>query len=300
MRNRANDDYYTRGIVASSNFEDDEENFSNKGEDDLELEMDDLLKVEGEDKDNDFNFGYNFITSSTKNNENVVSMSLNYLKGKLDWLRDVNNDQPCEIEDEEWHSILGSEDLLSKLLQNPMVNNRFEWQTMLSKVLKGDIVRNEKTKIANQGKGPGFNTQFSDDIWIELKAWMNGRTVEDQNKSLRIFRDSTDSVFQEIMAFKLEDNMSADEAAETIKSLVDKYYRVLNLWPNIKRMHAEKPITKTEAFRNRIDTLNSWLNFKFNFDTNIAYLKKWIVGNKELESTTEVDNTCLLYTSRCV
>lgn len=66
MRNRANDDYYTRGIVASSNFEDDEENFSNKGEDDLELEMDDLLKVEGEDKDNDFNFGYNFITSSTK------------------------------------------------------------------------------------------------------------------------------------------------------------------------------------------------------------------------------------------
>nr|CAI6712551.1 CMF_HP1_G0048500.mRNA.1.CDS.1 [Saccharomyces cerevisiae] len=56
-------------------------------------------------------------------------------------------------------------------------------------------------------------------------------------------------------------------------------------------MHAEKPITKTEAFRNRIDTLNSWLNFKFNFDTNIAYLKKWIVGNKELESTTEVDNT---------
>lgn len=93
------------------------------------------------------------------------------------------------------------------------------------------------------------------------------------------------------MAFKLEDNMSADEAAETIKSLVDKYYRVLNLWPNIKRMHAEKPITKTEAFRNRIDTLNSWLNFKFNFDTNIAYLKKWIVGNKELESTTEVDNT---------
>lgn len=291
MRNRANDDYYTRGIVASSNFEDDEENFSNKGEDDLELEMDDLLKVEGEDKDNDFNFGYNFITSSTKNNENVVSMSLNYLKGKLDWLRDVNNDQPCEIEDEEWHSILGSEDLLSKLLQNPMVNNRFEWQTMLSKVLKGDIVRNEKTKIANQGKGPGFNTQFSDDIWIELKAWMNGRTVEDQNKSLRIFRDSTDSVFQEIMAFKLEDNMSADEAAETIKSLVDKYYRVLNLWPNIKRMHAEKPITKTEAFRNRIDTLNSWLNFKVNFDTNIAYLKKWIVGNKELESTTEVDNT---------
>nr|CAI6712626.1 CMF_HP1_G0048510.mRNA.1.CDS.1 [Saccharomyces cerevisiae] len=64
--------------------------------------------------------------------------------------------------------------LLSKLLQNPMVNNRFEWQTMLSKVLRGDIVRNEKTKIGNQGKGPGFNTQFSDDIWIELKAWMKG------------------------------------------------------------------------------------------------------------------------------
>lgn len=79
-------------------------------------------------------------------------MSLNYLKGKLDWLRDVNNDQPCEIEDEEWHSILGSEDLLSKLLQNPMVNNRFEWQTMLSKVLKGDIVRNEKQRLQIKGK----------------------------------------------------------------------------------------------------------------------------------------------------
>lgn len=289
MRNRANDDYYTRGIVASSNFDDDEENYSNKGEDELELEMNDLLKIEGDDKDNDFNFGYNFITSNTKNNENVVAMSLNYLKGKLDWLRNVNDDKEREIPDDEWNYVLGTEDLLSRLLQNPMVNNRFEWQTMLSKVLKGDIVRNEKTKIANQGKGPGFNTQYSDDIWIELKAWMNGRTVEDQSKSLRIFRNSTDSVFQEIMDFRLDDNMTAEKAGETIKSLVDKYYRVLNLWPNVKRMHNEKPITKTEAFRNRIDTLNSWLNFKFNFDTNIAYLKKWIVGYKDLESTAELN-----------
>ncbi|KOG97181.1 mitogen-activated protein kinase kinase kinase SSK2 [Saccharomyces eubayanus] len=289
MRNRANDDYYTRGIVASSNFDDDEENHSNKGEDELELEMNDLLKIEGDDKDNDFNFGYNFITSNTKNNENVVAMSLNYLKGKLDWLRNGSDDKEREIPDDEWNYMLGTEDLLSRLLQNPMVNNRFEWQTMLSKVLKGDIVRNEKTKIANQGKGPGFNTQYSDDIWIELKAWMNGRTVEDQSKSLSIFRNSTDSVFQEIMDFRLDDNMSAEKAGETIKSLVDKYYRVLNLWPNVKRMHNEKPITKTEAFRNRIDTLNSWLNFKFNFDTNIAYLKKWIVGYKDLESTAELN-----------
>lgn len=186
-------------------------------------------------------------------------------------------------------NLSANEHFISQLLQDPAVVKRFEWQTMLANVLKGDIVKSEKTKIAKEVKGPGFTTQYSDDIWLELKAWMNGRNVDDQKKSLKLLRESADEVFQRVLDFRLPDGLTSDEGEVEIAKLMNKYYRVIKLWSNMKRLYQDKPIAKTEAFRNRIDTLDSWLNFKRNFEEKIHYIRNWVVGTKDPETQVVVD-----------
>lgn len=286
MKNNVSDEYYTRGIAPSSVTEDNDE---------FELELEELDHANGND---DLDFGTNFFTAST-DNDNLVAMSSKFLLHRLEWLRQADPKNP--IVEEVFEELdskttlenefsltslanlsLGTQNLLVDLSQHPLVLERFEWQTMLSNVLKGDIVKSEKTKIAKQAKNIGFNTQYSDDLWLELKAWMNGTSVEGTKKQLEVLRDSADSLFEEILEFRLKDGMSAEEAEKLIRPLVNRYYRVVNYWSTIKEMYHSKPITKTEKFISRIDTMNSWLTFKSNFERCIQCLKQW-VGNDELD-----------------
>lgn len=293
MKNSAPDDYYTRGIAPDSNNDDNDE---------LELEMDDMIDTNSRG-DDDFDFGTNFFTAST-DPENLVAMSSKFLLHRLEWLRQDDPTNPIVQQvfkelDLKSNSLKSSQendfsassiaslsmetqDLLMDLSQHPLIVERFEWQTMLSNVLRGDIVTSEKTKIANQVKGSGIDTNFQDDIWLELKAYMNGKSVEKTIKQLTALRESTDSFFQEILDFRLDDQVSPDEAELLIRPHLNKYYKVVNYWSNMKQMHQDKPITKSEEFITRIEALNSWINFKSNFESHVSSLKCW-VGNDELD-----------------
>lgn len=286
MKNNVPDEYYTRGIAPSSVTEDNDE---------FDLEMEELDPGIGND---DVHFGTNFFTAST-DSDNLVAMSSKFLLHRLEWLRKADPKNPIVEEvfeeldsqttpenDSSVRSLAnlssGTQNLLLDLSQHPLVLERFEWQTMLSNVLKGDIVKSEKSKIAQQAKNTGFNSQYSDDLWLELKAWMNGTSVEKTKKQLQALRDSTDAIFQEVLDFRLEDGVSVDEAEHLIRTLVNKYYRSVTYWSNLKEMYHSKPITKTETFVSRIDAMNSWLTFKSNFKALIESLKQW-VGNDELD-----------------
>lgn len=279
MKNSVPDDYYTRGISPSSKNDDNEEF-------DLELE-----ELDNKDSD-DFDFGTNFFTAST-DNDNLVAMSSKFLLHRLEWLKQADPTNPVveevfqELDSkttlESGFSMtslaklsLGTQNLLTDLSQHPLVLERFEWQTMLSNVLKGDIVKSEKTKIAKQAKSDGLSSQFSEDLWLELKAWMKGRSVERTKKQILALRDSTDSLFQEILEFRLADGHTADEAEEIIRPLIDRYYKVIHYWTNLKDLHSSKPITNTEEFVSRIEAMNSWLNVKSDFGARIKSLKQWV------------------------
>lgn len=286
MKNNVPDDYYTRGIAASSKKDDNDEFY---------LEMEELDNNKDMD---DFDFGTNFFTAST-DNDNLVSMGSKFLLHRLEWLKQADPTNPVvekvfqELDSrttlESGFSIislatlsLGTQNLLAELSQHPLVLERFEWQTMLSNVLKGDIVKSEKTKIAKQAKSNGLSTQFSDDLWLELKSWMNGSPVERTKKQLDALRESTDSLFQEILEFRLADGYSADEAEGIIRPLINRYYKVIHYWSNTKEMHRSKPITNTEEFVSRIEAMNSWLNVKSDFGARIESLKQW-VGDDALD-----------------
>lgn len=300
MKNRLQDDeYYTRGIAPSSSIMD--------SDDDIDSENDDMfgLKSSTSNKINDKDsFGYNFFTTSIFPNrflsssyENLLSVNPNFLLNKMEWLslEDPKKKQLIErlqlarLKNNTLQDTLELEAVVEKLFSDQNIMERIEWQTMLFNVLKGDIVRSEKTKIANK-RTNGVENDRSDDLWLELRAWMNGRSIEDQKKSLRELRDSVDLIIEEIINFKVADGASFEETEEIVSTLINKYYKVMNLWPTVRKMQIDKPKTKTNEFNKKVDIMLSWLNVKQNLNGLSKKLAMWIgVEHLNLDGDQEME-----------
>ncbi|EHN03421.1 Ssk22p [Saccharomyces cerevisiae x Saccharomyces kudriavzevii VIN7] len=228
LKKTALDDYYTRGIMPISRYDED-------GDDDGFVRLPNGVEIEEE-----LDSGFDFLTGTSY----CRKMRLDY----------------------------------DELAQDYSVVERFKWQSMLAKVLKGDIVKSEKTRIANQVKKPGLNTELSDEIWLELKAWLNGKTVQEMARSLGYLRNNSDSLFKEIMEFRIpqDKNLSLDALTAILQDLLDRYNTVVSYWPNLRKMHRDKPIVKSAGFTARVDVINSWLNFKTNLALKRQELDSWI------------------------
>lgn len=308
------DDYYTRRIVPTAPLDDDDD-------EDLEgsLEDDDIVpnlkrdnvdvKMGSPQGDNDysnnnintfFEFGINADTTNNNASGNIYSINSNFLRRQLEWLRETQSDSLSNAtNDEEDHTNPTSvqtidtffNDMdndgvmdLNLLSEVPTISDRLIWQTILSNVLHGDIVKNEKTRIAKQVKSPTFTKQYSEDIWLDLKCWMTGKSKENIIKLFDALRKSSDSVFDEILNFTIPEDI-LDEPKKIEKYLIDlmdKYYKTINFWPNMKSLYKDKPIVRSPIFVKRIDTINGWLNIRSNFEAKIDVLKKWI-GNENMD-----------------
>lgn len=289
MRNNRLDDYYTKGITPSIN-EDDDEIGSEITED---IDIDEI------------EFGTNFFTTTEKgdalsfNDDDLVSISMKYLIEKMDWLKQSDPNNPdikrpldflrrnsigsiSDVENSQNVKLSESESMLTKLSQNPLVQERLEWQTMLFNVLKGDIVRSEKTKLAKQQKLEEISSHYTDQLWIELKAWLSGRSVDDQKKSLTYLRNTSDSLFNEIMHFKLEENIDIDKANNIVNDILIRYYKSLSYWKNIQHMQKEKHVTRSPLFNAKIAAMNTFITLNNAFSLEINALKQW-TGNEDLD-----------------
>ncbi|KAL6946347.1 hypothetical protein ACO0RG_000493 [Hanseniaspora osmophila] len=150
------------------------------------------------------------------------------------------------------------------------MQERLEWQLMLTRVLKGDIVQNEKSKLSElKEQIGGHETDFKNNIWIELKAWMNGHTVPDQIKTLDMLKNSVaDDVFQKILNFQFNTEVPCKEGFQQTFQLLDEYYKVVAHWKTLKDMHEEKPVTATKEFQDVVNALTCWRNLSNAF-TNL-------------------------------
>lgn len=294
MKNNKADDYYTRGIAPSMNDDDDDDD----DDDAAEIEADDL-----ENDDSENAFGTNFFTTTEKGgalpfDDDLVTMSSKYLINRLDWLKQTDLDksnieasiaflQKTDAGNSVQTVSSGSstddvQTALDRLSQNSLALERLEWQTMLSNVLRGDIVKSEKTKLAKQRRQSGYSSQYGDELWLELKSWMNGRSVEEQKKSLQYLRDSTDCLFEEILSLKFTGDTNIAEAQGILGPLISRYYKVTSYWKNMQHMYEEKPITTTDEFKQRIAAMNAWLTMTNAFESEIEALKTW-TANDDLD-----------------
>ncbi|KAL6934880.1 uncharacterized protein HGUI_03029 [Hanseniaspora guilliermondii] len=174
-------------------------------------------------------------------------------------------------------------------------NDRLTWQMMLTRVLTGDIVTKEKSKledlkenaliigtdgIDNGGSKNDENTnseksrrlevytKFKGDLWLELKAWMNGQVLQEHEKTLDILRNSVaDYVFEALMDDEITDVKEFKDNDEKLKTIMEKmtykienYEKVTSYWANLKDMHQDKPLTKSKEFIERVQLFHSLIN----------------------------------------
>ena len=219
-----------------------------------------------------------------------------FVKGLLD---ELNTKLNTEKQFPKAHEKLS--DTIHSLFQQSEVSERFEWLTMLTNVLKGDIVRSEKTKLAKEKNNINTNYQYADNIWLELRAWMNGRSKEEQERSLKVLRDNSDAFFGEVMKFQIAEGVSRIDSEVIVDDLLHKYYKTVNFWPNIRKLNIEKPITNTIAFNRRIDALISWQNALWNYKSKKMLLEEWI-GIRDLSKlfTDELQTKRRIFTEQLI
>lgn len=227
--------------------------------------------------------------------EQIVKISSQFLQQRLKWFgykpKEFKRDELTEYGD---LLAVGEPRVpTNQLLQNSQVIKRLEWQTVLQSVLNGDILKSEKTKIVEKVRTPAFTTQYSDQLWLELKAWIYGQTVEEHKVILKILRDSADDIIKNVLAFRLDDDCPYDARFGKIKEILNSYFKILNFWSNLKSLQRDKPVCGTPEFQNRIQAMIGIITFEENFTIKIDYLKNWVVKIKQTDENLGLLDLCV-------
>jgi mitogen-activated protein kinase kinase kinase len=174
---------------------------------------------------------------------------------------------------------------------NPKILERLEWQTMLSLVLTGDVVKSEKRRIITQADF-SFQSTYKDNLWLGIRAYLFRRTEEQQRRVIEYARSTADATLNEIIGFKVTDQSNA---LEQVVRILEKYDSVKELWRDQKDMANDKPIVESELFVEHVDALVSWKNITRTLNRELLALEKW-TQSKNLD-LTEVRNDGFVDTS---
>lgn len=163
---------------------------------------------------------------------------------------------------------------------------RLEWQNMLASVLDGEVLKTEKSRVhdALASFEAHSNRRFVD-IWIGLRARLRGRKVEDEKKRLDERKiHFVDSFIAEVMNFRVDDGSDTTFASQQVKRILRQLDKIQSFYPTLKAFHLDKPISTSEEFQSRCDTLYTWSNVLASLRSQIALLRKW-TGSDSLDIT---------------
>jgi hypothetical protein len=103
---------------------------------------------------------------------------------------------------------------VSDLVSNPEGRERLEWQTMLSSVLSGEVLRSEKTRIG--GERPTnevLRNEMGSNLWWGIRAILRGRGPAEEEKRVGQRRERTvDAILEEVSNFCVVDPPPAEPA----------------------------------------------------------------------------------------
>ncbi|CAK9441225.1 uncharacterized protein LODBEIA_P50940 [Lodderomyces beijingensis] len=266
IKNQTVDDYYTKGITGA-----DDGNRSIAEEDEDEFEDYESGSTDG---------GDSALLASIDEDKYQIdySMAVSLMKNSSVNLKKITNFRNEETDD-------------------PGVIERLDWQSMLSSVLTGDVVRSEKTKIINNNNPDNplegyFHAAFKENIWFGIRAKIFNRTEDDQRKIVAYRRTLVEQLIEDIMQFEVSyDDPTGNPIRAQVELILDRYDEACNLWRNLAEMRNDKPACRNEEFENRVDALTAWLTITDAINRETQTLRIWI-GNDELDITkSPVDTT---------
>lgn len=184
---------------------------------------------------------------------------------------------------------------------------------MLNNVLQGDVLKSEKTRLATaslstamtaKSGGTGFvaggniggRRQRAYAIWIEVRAWIRGRTQDEERRYLEEARAKVDDVFDEVLKFRVidlespeghppvSDDVRLRNAADQVEMLLRRVDWCSSLYPSRKALALEKDRVTNPEVVQRIDALRTWLQITKRIKLRVGILKAWTGPEWELLS----------------
>ncbi|GAT29405.1 MAP kinase kinase kinase SskB [Aspergillus luchuensis] len=167
-------------------------------------------------------------------------------------------------------------------LKNPRNQERLEWHSMLSSVLKGDVVKQEKQRLLGSTESKRSSAQ-NNAIWLGVRARTCGRSVALQRKLIEEARAGLGPVIEEIIKFEIKGETEIGKSPiKQVEDIVAQIERCESLYSTHKELETAHPRVASEEFHSSRDAVLAWHNTTILINTELAILQKW-VGNDELD-----------------
>ncbi len=167
-------------------------------------------------------------------------------------------------------------------LKIPENRERLEWHSMLSSVLTGDVVKQEKKRLIGGAEQQGDNS-LKTEVWMGVRAKVCGRPLAAQRRLVEDGRSRLKSIIEAIITFEIKGEAEVGQTAlEQVEDIVKKIEKCESLYPTRQALEASHPRTASETYRESCDAVISWHNTTVLINTELAVLRSW-VGNDELD-----------------
>lgn len=168
-------------------------------------------------------------------------------------------------------------------LQDKEKRERLEWHGMLSAVLTGDVVSQEKKRLIGSSDQAVGKTAHKSELWLGVRSKACGRRLPVQRRMVEEARGTLDRTLDEIINFSVKGASEVGKPPyEQVKDVVAKIEKCESLYPSWKSLAAEHKAAGSEAFGEAYDSILAWYNTNEMINTELAILKKW-VGNEEID-----------------
>lgn len=166
-------------------------------------------------------------------------------------------------------------------LKIPENRERLEWHAMLSSVLTGDVVKQEKKRIGSSEERGG--EVYKNELFVWLKAKACGRSPAAQKRILEDGRAELDAIIEEIINFEIKGkDKTEDSPREQVQHILERWDKREILYPTSAALRKAKPRAASPEFLESYVAIVSWWNITNLIDTQLHILEKW-VGNSELD-----------------
>lgn len=167
-------------------------------------------------------------------------------------------------------------------LQIPANRERLEWHSMLSNVLTGDVVRQEKKRL-NGATDQASDKSLKGEVWLGIRARVCGRAIPAQRRMIEDQRSKIPAILEEIITFEIKGEAEAGKGPrEQVEDVVRKIERVENVYPARSELELAHPRAGSVPYQDACEALISWHNTTALINTELAILQSW-VGNDELD-----------------
>ncbi|GKZ82479.1 suppressor of Sensor Kinase (SLN1) [Aspergillus niger] len=167
-------------------------------------------------------------------------------------------------------------------LKNPRNQERLEWHSMLSSVLKGDVVKQEKQRLLGSTESKRSSAQ-NNAIWLGVRARTCGRSVALQRKLIEEARAGLGPIIEEIIKFEIKGETEIGKPPiKQVEDIVAQIERCESLYSTHKELETAHPRVASEEYHSSRDAVFAWHNTTILINTELAILQKW-VGNDELD-----------------